>query len=246
MEGQAALSPWCRLALCLAQTKKIAGRIIPAIATTTAVVAGLASLELFKLAQAPAKPLGAYKNAFINLAGPFFALTEPMEATPVAMGENGQVGRRRRTHPLTSYHHMTWSSGCSNSLPTWCAAVQVYTMWDRLEVRPKRDLTVRQFLVQVQKQYGIRVSSITFQQSRIIYADFLHGETDPVLETTISDLVCAEGEERRFVDLEVESADEDDEEVESPPVRYFFPPKRDKIRWKGWFSRISNAVSSLV
>lgn len=73
------------------QTKKIAGRIIPAISTTTSVVAGLASLELFKLAQADRLPLSAYRNAFINLAGPFFALTEPFEAAPVAMGENGKA-----------------------------------------------------------------------------------------------------------------------------------------------------------
>jgi hypothetical protein len=59
------------------QTKKIAGRIIPAIATTTAVVAGLACLELYKLVQ-PGKSLDDFKNAFVNLAGPFFALTQPV------------------------------------------------------------------------------------------------------------------------------------------------------------------------
>lgn len=78
------------------QTKKIAGRIIPAISTTTSVVAGLASLELFKLAQADRLPLSAYRNAFINLAGPFFALTEPFEAAPVAMGENGKASHTQR------------------------------------------------------------------------------------------------------------------------------------------------------
>ncbi|ADM11226.1 ubiquitin-activating enzyme E1 [Encephalitozoon intestinalis ATCC 50506] len=57
--------------------KGIAGRIIPAIATTTAVVSGLAILEMIKYA------LGVehtkHKNSFLNLALPFFASTDPVE-----------------------------------------------------------------------------------------------------------------------------------------------------------------------
>jgi hypothetical protein len=130
-------------------------------------------------------------------------------------------------------------------------------MWDRLELRPRRDLTLRQFLAQALKQYGIRVSSITIHGSKILYADFLHNEGDPVLDTTISELVqTAEGPRqgdegegggaRKFVDLEVECADEEEEEMESPPVRYFFPSKRPKGRWGGWFKTVTRAVSDLV
>ncbi|KAG5859352.1 ubiquitin-activating enzyme [Encephalitozoon hellem] len=57
--------------------KGIAGRIIPAIATTTAVVSGLAILEMIKYA------LGVdhtkHKNSFLNLALPFFASIDPVE-----------------------------------------------------------------------------------------------------------------------------------------------------------------------
>jgi ubiquitin-activating enzyme E1-like protein 2 len=56
------------------KVKRIAGRIIPAIATTTAAVSGLVSLELVKIAQQ--RPITAFKNAFINLGISLFAFSE--------------------------------------------------------------------------------------------------------------------------------------------------------------------------
>lgn len=58
------------------QTKFIAGKIIPAIATTTAMVTGLVCLEMYKAIQ-DNTILDDYRNAFANLALSIFVFGEP-------------------------------------------------------------------------------------------------------------------------------------------------------------------------
>ncbi|KAH0627077.1 hypothetical protein JD844_002460 [Phrynosoma platyrhinos] len=59
------------------KTKRIAGKIIPAIATSTAAVSGLVALELIKVVGG--YPFQAYKNCFFNLAIPIIVFTETAE-----------------------------------------------------------------------------------------------------------------------------------------------------------------------
>lgn len=72
------------------KAKFIAGRIIPAVATSTAMATGLVCLELYKVL-AGGHQIEDYHNTFGNLALPFLTISEPFRP------------------PVTKYRNMRWT-----------------------------------------------------------------------------------------------------------------------------------------
>ncbi|KAM6159579.1 ubiquitin-like modifier-activating enzyme 7 isoform 2-T2 [Erethizon dorsatum] len=73
-----------------AQSKRIVSQIIPAIATTTAAVAGLLGLELYKVVGRP-RPIGAFRHTYLDLAENRFQRSVP--SAPA----------------IQKFHHLEWT-----------------------------------------------------------------------------------------------------------------------------------------
>jgi len=123
--------------------KMIAGKIIPAIATTTAAVCGLVTVELLKLLQR--KPLGAFKNSSNSLGLNMYMMQEPgeplraqAEYDPIEMAEV-------KTHPPG------------------------FTKWDKLEVRAPGGgaFTMAQFLAAFEAQTKLRITLLYHAASTV-------------------------------------------------------------------------------
>ena len=192
--------------------------------TTTAFVSALSCIELMKLIQKT--PLRLHRNAFINLALPFFAFTAPLPAEEM----QGLYGK---THTL------------------WDRVV----IKEGEKAAAKGGLTLRRLLQRVKKKASpdpdsIEISTISFG-SYMIYANFLHDDDDDILDKpfleVLKDAISSgddfdeefsrdNGEEsttidldsldrRSFIDVTVIVEDlENGDEVELPPVRL--------IKWK--------------
>mmetsp|Transcript_13904 Transcript_13904/g.27252 ORF Transcript_13904/g.27252 Transcript_13904/m.27252 type:complete len:1445 (+) Transcript_13904:148-4482(+) len=142
------------------ETRRVAGRIVPAMITTTALVSSLSCLELVKVLKG--LPLKLHRNAFVNLALPFFAFTAPLPAEEIA-GVNGKT-------------HTIWDriviKGSSKS--------------------PVESMTLRKFLSKVQKKAScgdeFEIANLSFGPF-MIYANFLHSHDDELLDTPLIDIV---------------------------------------------------------
>ena len=71
------------------ETKGIAGKIIPAVATTTSIVAGLITMEILKYCSSSEdnKEIERYKSWFVSLANNVFVSSEPLSAPMLKFGE---------------------------------------------------------------------------------------------------------------------------------------------------------------
>eukprot|EP00003_Mantamonas_plastica_P033310 TRINITY_DN944_c0_g1_i8.p1 TRINITY_DN944_c0_g1~~TRINITY_DN944_c0_g1_i8.p1 ORF type:complete len:1082 (+),score=421.96 TRINITY_DN944_c0_g1_i8:96-3248(+) len=183
------------------KSKLIAGKITPAIATTTAVVSATINMELYKLYSPVAKTLEEYKNGFFNLAFSLAVFSDPMP--PPAVGD------------------LPGQSTASSSEEI------EYTIWDRFDEDGTNGETLQEFLDRFTETRDLTIEMIS-AGSGMLYADFWPPKkanerlamTIPVLFETVTKSTLPE--HQKYLVLECAVIDKDDNEKDIPFVRYKF------------------------
>ena len=144
------------------ETRRVAGKIVPAMITTTAVVSALSCVELLKLLQVA--PLTSHRNAFFNLAIPFFAFTVPVPVDEMP-GPDGKM-------------FSVWDS---------------IVIKEKKKSEESKGLTLKRLIKKLKKAISgtpenIKVSSVSIGPY-MIYASFLHEGDKTTLSKTIWELV---------------------------------------------------------
>lgn len=196
------------------ETRRVAGNIVPAMITTTAFVSALSCIELIKLVQKV--DLKLHRNAFVNLALPFFAFTIPLPAEQMP-GLNG------KTYTLWDQLSIKESEKAATS-----GGITVKSLLKKIKVKVADEPSV------------VNIASISVGPF-LLYANFLHEDDNSVLNASVWELVndavsskdTFENENARdneftsdvilsedYVDLAVVIEDiNTGDEVELPPLR---------------------------
>ncbi|XP_065880500.1 ubiquitin-activating enzyme E1 1 isoform X2 [Euphorbia lathyris] len=167
------------------KAKFIAGRIIPAIATSTAMATGLVCLELYKVLDGGHK-VEDYRNTFANLALPLFSMAEPVPPKVI------------------KHRDMSW------------------TVWDRWILRDNP--TLRE-VIQWLKDKGLHAYSISSGSCLLFNSMFpKHKER---MDRKMVDLVTEVAKlelppYRRHFDVVVACEDDEDNDIDVPPVSIYF------------------------
>lgn len=177
--------------------QRIAGNIIPALATTTAVVAGLVSLELVKTIAAQEgirEPrLEIFRNAFVNLALPEVSFAEPVPAEVFSAGSETFTPWDVVSLPL-GLDSLTIKALAKTLEKRFGVQLQSVAIGDRL--------LYADFLDDAEERFRMSVGRL-MSQGEV-------GDAEELLSSIPED---------KYVDLQVTCVDAEGEEVRLPPVR---------------------------
>ncbi|XP_039269540.2 ubiquitin-like modifier-activating enzyme 6 [Styela clava] len=186
------------------EIKRIAGRIIPAISTTTTAVSGFATIQFLQLviqlinnekngtnwsncASNIETELSKYRNCFLNLALPLVLFSEPAAAQ-----------KTKLTKDLS------------------------FSVWDRWEIRGNKDFKLKDFIQHFHEKYNLTISAVV-HGSRMIYIPIMPGHSKR-LDHLMTKLIKIGDKNTLYVDLTAtfENPSDDSDDLSCPPIRYYF------------------------
>jgi ubiquitin-activating enzyme E1 len=175
--------------------KMIAGKIIPAIATATAMIVGVVGFEILKYVMG--KDIGVFRNAFCNLAIPMWVFSEPLP--PIK-------NKDKDYDPILMCAVKAIPSGWTN--------------WDRIDVQGPK--TLNDIFAEVKSRYGVQLSMVTIGDTMIYTSGMSPKER--LTYTPEQAFLKIKGFElnqlRRYIELTASGETDDGIDAMIPSIRY--------------------------
>lgn len=130
------------------ESKMIAGKIIPALATTTGMVTGFVVMEMLKALSPTDRTVEDFSNTFNDLAQPTIMLTEPVPPKRRTDGYDKVMGSEILVKPEGGF-----------------------TTWDKVEVREGNDITLAKLINIIKEKFQAN-SSVLSVGSKMLYLEF--------------------------------------------------------------------------
>ena len=179
------------------KTKMIAGKIIPAIATTTAAITGIVSLQLYTLYQT--NKIDFLRDCYMNLAINSIFMSEPKPAIQMKDKDNDPI----LLGPVKAIP------------PNW-------TVWDKITLN--KSMTCKELIDHILKEYNVEVSIITAGNVTIIQTFMPSSKArmgQKIEEIYNANSKIKLGENDKVLNLEI-SGDIGDATALMPMFRYVF------------------------
>ena len=172
--------------------KEIAGNIIPAVASTTASITGMASLQIYTLLQTD--NLNSFRNCNINLGVGLINLYIPEEKRLITDSMDNENNLVKKVIPRD------------------------FTIWDKIDILGPK-ITIKNIVDDFKDKYNVEIDFINYKDYTL--ASPIDGDEDyfKTIEELIKENNITLPEKTKYIKLEI-SGNLNDVEISTPTIRY--------------------------